>query len=328
MEKSNNSPQEIWDAIKKANNPLICMDSRFDFDALCSSKALQYVIKEFLNKEVEIIYAKSIDSSVSKLIDFSNIKTNTDIKDYDLASYDLLIFADSGGANHISYDSLYILPEDKLKINIDHHSSNELFGDLNYVFSLASTCSVLYQLFEELKLNIDKDLARMLLLGLLTDSGFFQYKTVTPQDLRTSASLIEKGADLNELVWSVTFNQTLDDIKFTSLVYANLKVDFSKKYAFSTLTLKELEGINMENVTVTHSDLIRKLKGVDFVFVVREKGESNYSFSFRSSALGFDVATLAAKFKGGGHEGSAGGLLRGFANINEAVEYVQKTLNL
>lgn len=323
----NNSAQEIWDRIVRAENILHIHDTRFDFDALCSALFLHSIIKQELGKNVEIIFANTLVDNAAELVDTAPIKQNCDVSTVDLSKYDLITLCDSGDIGHISNVDGYKLPGGLDFINIDHHSGNNYYGTYNYVKLYCSCCTVLYDFVNELGIQLSEEQRRLLALGAITDSGFFAFSTVTPHDLRMMAQFLEDGLNYTEIVESLKHNASWDEMMFRKLVYGNLKEGRTANYAYSFFELVDLErlGINMEKVHTRHSDLIKYLKSVDFVFVVKEDEPGVYGVSFRSSDLEYDVLPIAQAFGGGGHKVAAAGKLEA-SSVEDAIKQVEDKL--
>lgn len=323
----NNSAEEIWDRISKAKNILHVMDSRFDFDALCSALFLTGLIKEKLGKDVEIIYPSRLAESAAKHFDVSKIKQETDVSTVDLSAYDLINLCDSGDIGHITEKDDFQLPDSIEVVNIDHHSSNERYGTFNYVKVIGSTCTVLYQFASELDIELNNEQMRLLTFGMLTDTGFMKYSTTTADDLNMLSYFLEKGLDYKEIIQELEMGLSWDEMMHRKIIYSNLKMGSNPRYAYSSYTLDELnsEGIDLTKVVVRHTDNIKYLGGVDFVFTVTEKTKGVYSVSFRSSDLDFDVSELAVAMGGGGHKVAAAATLEA-DSIEEAIETTENKL--
>ena len=285
MSNKNNSAQKIIQVIKESTRPIICMDSRADFGFV----------------EENVCPAKDID--------FSN--------------YDLQIFLDSGTIEHICKDRLFMPKSKTVRLNIDHHAGNSLYGHYNYVKPYVSCCTVLFNLFKDVKIEWNRSLANIYYLGLLLDSGFFQYNTVTDYDFYVASELVKNGAKNFEITWKLTSNEKLIDLKLAGLIYNNLVVLPKKSIAYSTLTIKELKekGINYDQRSYPPSDMIKKLEGVNFVFVIREISSHRYKASFRSHLPDFNVLEIAQKLGGGGHIIAASTILT-VKSLQEAIQIV------
>lgn len=327
----NTSAAAILDKIKNSKNILINMDTRTDYDALCSSIVLNKFIQS-LNIKSKVIHANKINQTFNRFDFQADITTETDISTLDLNLYDLIIFLDSGTKVHVSLNDKFLIPAHICSINIDHHVTNDMFGDLNYIHHIGSCCSVLYKFFKELSLAIPKEYLDIMAVGLLTDTGFFKFDSAKPEDFRIAADMLEQGVKIWEIISKLTSYEYIDQIRFKELVYRNLKTNFNKKYAYSTITLKEIRdsNINMDKVFIRHSDLIKYIEGIDMAFVIAEveSDPKYYELSFRSKTPDVDVSKIAEIFGGGGHTTGAGASLYGVSSIEEALDIVLKKLAL
>jgi len=328
----NNSPKEIYQAIQAASSILINMDTRTDFDALSSAVLFSRILPQ-INKSAssKIIHAKKIGPTYQGLFDFTFIETETDISTYDLTSIDLVVHLDSGDQKHTTISPDFNIPSHLKTINIDHHSSNDYFGTYNYVKYLGSCCSVLYELYKEWEIVLNVGDLNIFVPGMLTDTGFLQYNTATPTDFRIIADLIENGVNFSDIVFKLNQSQPIDEVRFKELIYNHLTVDFEKRFGYSFYTVQDLQerGIDLEKVVVRHSDVIKTIKDLDFVFVVDEEKHvpGSYGVSFRTCNNKTPVVEFAKALGGGGHEFAAGARLGEFPNIQEAVRKVLSILN-
>ncbi|OGC76750.1 hypothetical protein A2619_02420 [candidate division WWE3 bacterium RIFOXYD1_FULL_39_9] len=310
----NNSPKEIYEILKNSKRPICCMDSRFDFDALCSPLALREALKKEFDTDLTITNIDSLSRRTREvtqgIFDISPVHENTPPETIDFSEHDLLIVIDSGQLSHISTDDNFQLKSDIKILNIDHHESNPYYGHYNYVKIYGAACTVLYELLKEMGIKVDFEMAKYLLLGIITDNGFFQYNSTGAIDLRTSAELMDMGVNMYDYVWRLTFNEDFEDMKLMGLVYSNLKIDHKNRTAYSTLLLKDINdrGIKLKETVYATADLIKKLKDVNYVFTVEEvsEGEDLFNISLRSHYKQIDVSKIAVALGGGGHKMASG----------------------
>ena len=77
-------------------------------------------------------------------------------------------------------------------IDVDHHHDNRRFGDANLVDGgSSSTAEILAAVFDRLGVQLTPVIAEALYVGLVTDTGRFQYRTTSPAALRLAAHLVE-----------------------------------------------------------------------------------------------------------------------------------------
>ncbi len=329
--ESNNSPQEIWQAITSAKNPILTIDSRFDFDAFGSALALKQVAKR-LGLNLRLTYTDVIPERALEFIDVSEIEQELEPSKIDFTGHDLLITIDSQDYIRASKRGEFIPPEGIKKLKIDHHSEQIYNADWNYLRPASSSCRLLWEIFKANNVAIDATIAELLAIGLLTDSGFLQYESVDSEDFRMMADLIDAGLNSSALYWKFTSNVPLDNLKFTELIYEHMKVDFDNKWAYSYYMHDDVKnaGINKEMVFSNGADLLKRLKGIDFSFIVKQSDSNpkDYSASFRSRIPEVDVSVFAkALVNGGGHKMAAAGTITGVADIHEAIQKTIEVIN-
>lgn len=196
------------------------------------------------------------------------------------------------------------------KINIDHHISNKGSGALNVVRpEVGSVCEVLYDLMDVEKL--DKDIAMALYIGIIHDTGVFQYSNTRPETLQIAAHLITFGFDFPRLIeetfYQKNYIQTqimgralMESIRFMDGSCIVSAVD-KKTMEFYNATSKDLDGIVNQ---------LRNIKGVHCAVFMYETDVLEYKISMRSDEK-VDVAKVASYFGGGGHMRAAGCTMKG-----------------
>ncbi len=199
----------------------------------------------------------------------------------------------------------------KKTINIDHHISNaEGSGQLNYVVPTASSASELvYDLLEKDK--VDEAIAKAIYIGIIHDTGVFQYSNTSPKTMQTAAELIGFGFDFPKLIEETFYQKTyvqnqimgralLESISFMDGRCIVSGVD-KRTMDFYNVTSKDLDGIVNQ---------LRNTKGVDCAIFMYETGVLEYKVSLRSNEK-VNVARVAEYFDGGGHVRAAGCTMKG-----------------
>lgn len=198
----------------------------------------------------------------------------------------------------------------KKTINIDHHISNTGCGSLNYILPQeSSTCQLLYDLLDKDK--IDEDIAKAIYIGIIHDTGVFQYSNTSPKTLQTAAHLISFGFDFSKLIEETFYqktyvqNQILGRALLESILFMDGRCVVSnvdkKTMDFYGVEPKDLDGIVNQ---------LRNTKGVDCAIFMYEVNSQEYKVSLRSNEK-VNVAKVAQYFGGGGHVRAAGCALKG-----------------
>ena len=330
----NNTPIEILEALKNSNSPICCIDSRLDFDAFCSALAFRIFMKS-IGKDLKLTWSQGDlpDRYKNLLLDitpkYGDIDFNVDPSVIDFSKYDLLVYLDAGNDYHISVlrEGEFLPPKNIKSINIDHHSANPLYGTLNYVQPVPSTCSVLYELFKTWGYAIEQTTAKLLLLGLYTDSMSFQIDSVNGNALRVAADLVDLSQTaLAEFSRKLKID-TIEDVKIKQIVFKNIRVNFNGRYTYSFAEISDFNeyGLEVDDKTVPPVDLYKSLQGMEYVFFIKEKKRAvNYSVSFRSVNADYDVSAIATKLGGGGHKMAAACSINA-NSIEEVVDIVIET---
>lgn len=205
--------------------------------------------------------------------------------------------------------------------NIDHHLSNPLYGDLNWVDPNATcTGQVVKELANALQkegktIETDIDLATLYYITLLTDTGGFRHSNTTQAVFNWAAELITQGADPSA-IYNGLFNQIpFRAIKIIGNALDKLELDEIKlasgkkiSIAYTTTLRDDLEVVGAKDEDTDEIvDHIMRIKNLDMCLYLRE-GDHKESFkgSLRSICQDIECNKIAAHLNGGGHARAAG----------------------
>lgn len=213
------------------------------------------------------------------------------------------------------------------RINIDHHISNQGCGMVNYVDPQASSTSELvYRLLDHTRM--DAEIAKAVYIGMIHDTGVFQYSNTSPETLRAAADLIGYGFDFSGLIERTFYEKTYvqDQIMgralLESILFLHGKCIVSavdrKLMQFYHATPQDLDGI---------VSLLRNTRGVECAIFMYETDIMQYKVSLRSTDK-VDVAKIASYFGGGGHKKAAGCMMSGTFHdvVNNLSLHIEKQL--
>jgi phosphoesterase RecJ-like protein len=200
-----------------------------------------------------------------------------------------------------------LLSSRNFTINIDHHHSNTRFGDVNYVEpTAASTAELIVSILLRLKVDVTPDIANALYAGIFQDTGGFQHNSTSGHTLRTAASLLDQGVNLDLLKMNLFESRSEPELKLLSLALQSLTVSKSGKIAWMRLQYDDVEAIGALNICPEGIvNYALSIKGVELALLFREISPGLIKTGFRSKGQ-VDVAKLAAEFGGGGHQRAAG----------------------
>jgi len=217
----------------------------------------------------------------------------------DLPGDALFVFGDMSSASRAGE---YLPPvERKNTLNIDHHLGNERFGELNYILdSEASTGSCVLVLLQAMGLAITAPVATCLLTCIMTDTGGFIHSNTTPSVLRSSAMLMEAGADKVEITENIFANKRFAAQRLLGLALSAAVLEEDGRYCWTyvddgMLRSAGADGEDTEEI-VNH---LRAVEGVEAAALFKDF-DGAVRVSLRSSGR-INVQAVAATIGGGGH---------------------------
>ena len=318
--------------INDSENIVILPHTSPDGDAIGSCLALFNMLK--------IMKKNSVVISPNKAPDFLDWTAGYDnIIYYDsneieckesLLSSDLIFTLDFNDLNRIGELSEFVKKSNSKIVMIDHHQSPKEYADI--VFSepeTSSTCELLYEIFLSLGFEnkLDKDISSCLYLGMMTDTGSFQYSSVTSRTHEIISNLFNKKIDHN-LIYNKVYNDSSSSrLKVLGSALNSLNHIKELNTAYMLIKRKDLEKFSYkkgDSEGIVNYGL--SLKGVIFcaIFIEDINNDNNVKISFRSIGT-FPCNEYAGKhFSGGGHVNASGGRYEG--NAETAIDNFLKTL--
>jgi phosphoesterase RecJ-like protein len=207
--------------------------------------------------------------------------------------------------------------KDKPVLNIDHHISNENFGDINWVESSCSSCAeMIYKLYKKLGLPLDKGIATPLYVGMLTDTGSFHYPNTTSSTHKAVSELLKYNLDIPAIYKNIYENIPFSDIKLLNKILPAIKRDTSGKIVWFEIKRDTSRIKTLFDLTENILSFARVIKGIEVVVLFKEKPEQTgyVRVNFRSRGA-VDVNEVASFFGGGGHKTASGATVKG--NIDQ-----------
>ncbi len=294
----------IIKTMEESNNIVILSHAAPDGDSLGSSLALYNYLLEH-NKQVTVI----VDDEVPHIYKF--LKGADKIERVGYADdFDLAVVVDSSDAERLGKTDRYLA--NKKIINIDHHLSNSKFGTYNIVDSKASaTAEIIYEIFESQNIVMSKDIAECIYVGIVTDTGQFQYSNTTSKTHRITESLLNKGVEPAQIFKLVYQNNTKGKTKL--IAYAINSLEFYCEDRISSMVLTKDDYLSVGATDEDTEGIInfgRDIISVELAILFKESSENKVKVSFRSKNK-IDVNILAGEFGGGGHKSAAGATIIG-----------------
>lgn len=318
-----NNFDEISRVIQKNKNFLITSHINLDGDGIGSELALYFILKK-LNKKVTILNQDRIPKIYDFLPDSDKVQywNNNRINP---KSIDVGIALDCSSIKRIGR-TYEIFKGIKTIINIDHHKSNENFGNLNYLdCSASSVGEIIYELIAFLNIDLlDEKISTCLFAAIITDTGSFRYSNVSSKTFGVASHLTRYRIKSHLISNNIYNRSTYPGLKLLGKSLLTLEMDDSNYVSWLTITRKMLNDTNANDEDVEGIiNIATTLNNVEISILFRETKDNKVKISFRSKG-NFDVNKFAGKFKGGGHPNAAGCLCSG--KLDEIIEKILSKL--
>jgi len=313
---------DLRELVGGAGSVAISGHIRPDGDCYGSTLGLyNYLKKLFPDKEIRL-YLQSLNPLFSFLKGYDEILTEGAGEFYP----DLFIALDLCEKQRLG-DNAVLFDNAKNTACIDHHEYDTVFSKNDYIVPEASsTAELVYNLMDEEL--IDTDIAQCIYIGIVHDTGVFQYNSTHRSTMEIGGKLLEYDFDHYRVIERTIFeksyiqNQILGRALLESIIFMGGRCIVSaidrKTMQFYGATSRDLEGI---------ANQLRYTRGIDCAIFMYEIGPQEYKVSLRSTDR-VDVSKVAKAFGGGGHKKAAGLTMAGSFHdvVNNISKMIEKQL--
>lgn len=293
-----------------AQNILLVSHIRPDGDAIGSLLAFGLALQE-AGKKVQMVLPDGVPSS------FRHLPGSDQVRKSAQGSFELVVTLDCADLKRAGKSlNGYGKPD----LNIDHHVTNECFGNLNLIEPDAvATSSILFRHLPEWGYALTQPVAANLVTGIVTDTLGFRTTNTTPEALRQVAALMELGVDMTSLYYRGLVRRTFPAARYWGAGLSSLQC--ADGIVWGTLTLADRKKSDYSGND--DADLINVISSIDdndITMVFVEQTKRSVKISWRTQNPELDVSRIAVQFGGGGHPGAAGADVPGtLAEVQERV---------
>jgi phosphoesterase RecJ-like protein len=289
---------QVIDLIEKHERFAVTSHIRPDGDSLGSSLALFWILRS-LKKDVEVVMCDRVPHAYRKLPGADEVRVIPDLD----RNYDAVFVIECSDVTRPGLPHL----KDQFVVNIDHHSTTALFGDINWIDSTAAAVGeMVYNLAKAIGARITPELASCVYAALLTDTGSFHFSNTTERTFKIASELVRHGAQPAKLSQAIFYSHPYSKVKLVGAVLATLQRDESGRIAWITMTREAMrEAGACEDDTDGIINYPLTIGEVEAAAFFRELPNSTYRISLRSKNR-VNVARVAEYFGGGGHCNAAG----------------------
>lgn len=296
------SLSELSSKLKKETKVALFCHVRPDGDTLGSALALSLALNN-LGVRAEVFCEETVPAR------FCFLKSANNVKNTFSGEFSALIAIDCADITRLGVFGEVFLKH-KNTYSIDHHVSNTRYAKVNYVCDSSSNCENMLNLIEEMGASIDAEMANLLAMGIMTDTGNFKHKNVSANTLSATAKLVQNGADLNAISYYMFTKQSKNRAKLFGLTMSKIKYFLDDRLAVAFVSVSDIESSGAtKDETEGFIDFVMGIDSVKVGACVLEMAKNKYKISFRSK--GPDVNAVANAFGGGGHVLASGCQIQG-----------------
>lgn len=299
--------------IKKAKSILLHCHPLPDPDSVGSVLAMKFIL-ESMGKKAVIIRG---DSEMPRgFMHFPGIGDIIDknFSEIDRDAFDLFISVDSGSLNMISQDNPPTIPLPFRTIVIDHHVTNESYGDINLIDPTSPAAAfIIFQLAKSWGIVMTPEIAINLFMGICTDTGGFKYPPTDYRVLAAASELAKVAPDFTESIFVLENSMSKESIYFQAIALNSIETFLNDSLAVSTVSNEDLmkKGIPDECIRgISISNILKSVIGWNIGVSLIERKPNKVKVSLRTRDKDrYDVSKLAAALGGGGHRAAAAAVL-------------------
>ena len=226
---------------------------------------------------------------------------------------EVVIALDTANRERLGAGCLAAVSAVPLWVNIDHHISNEEYGDLILIDSAAAaTGEILYRIVRDLDLPLPEAARDALYVAVSTDTGSFQYSNTRAETHEMAADLVGRGLDVGMITSELYHNYPFRRVELLTALLGSLERSADGRIAWWTLPVEVKERLGVEaGDSEGLIDVLRAIRGVEVCAFVEEMPDGMVRLSMRSQNPEVSVCAICAEFGGGGHAMAAGARMRG-----------------
>mgnify|MGYP000903559886 CR=1 FL=1 len=212
-------------------------------------------------------------------------------------------------------------------VNIDHHDTNETFGEINLIDADAcSTAEIIYRLHRSLGVSLNYNMGINIYTAIITDTGSFRHGNTNSNAFLICEEMLRLGVSPSYVSGMVYENHPKERFRLFGFILTTLETYKEDTIAIACVTQ---EMFKRTGTSREHSEgfveLLKEMRGVDVVVLLRELNTNKYKVSMRSKG-NVDVAEVCSLLGGGGHKRAAGCTIDG--NIDEVKGKIKEALKI
>lgn len=291
--------KKAFEIIQKSKKIYIVAHIRPDGDAIGSVFSMYLALKN-MGKDVLVVMPDHM-----RKYNFLN-EIHETVKEVSEETYDLLICMDTSQKERLAISETDFNKAKKTMV-FDHHMMNSIKSDLKIIDENSpANCEIIYDFFIKNKIKITKDIATYIYLGIMTDTGSFNYRRTTAKSYAVASELISLGAEFVEICKKINDTYSEKKLKLLGYIINHMESYFDGKVMFSKLTKEYMALIEADDEdTDSLVNYLRMIDGTEIAILAYPISDDIYKISMRTDGK-IDSSKIARDFGGGGHIRASG----------------------
>jgi len=287
---------EVLRHIEQRKHFVLTSHARPDGDAIGSALACSQILR-LLGKEAEVVLHDPVPRIYQPLPFADRVVQANRVNGH----YEAAILLECDSVQRTRLEGL----ENQFLISIDHHASGRPFADVNWIDPRATaTAELVYQFAKAAGVKISREIATCLYTALLTDTGSFMFKGTNEQTFALARELVLAGADPAQCAQNIYFAHSTAKMRLLGAALSNLHREGPLAWIWVTREQMERTQAKEEDCEGIVNYAL-SIQDVEVAAFFREIADGRYRVSLRSKGK-LNVAQIAEKFGGGGHECASG----------------------
>jgi len=288
--------EKVLHEIEQRRKFLVTSHARPDGDAIGSALALAQILRK-MGKTAQVVMGDSVPVIYKVLPQAESIIHASQVN----GNCDAAIVLECDSIQRTRLQGL----EHCFLINIDHHASSRPFAHVNWIDpSAVATAELVFRLAEAARVKLTPEIATCLYTALLTDTGSFCYAGTSACTFELAKYLVEHGADPGKIAQNVYFSSPTSKMRLLGAALSRLQRDGA--VTWMSVTRQDMERCGaLDEDCEGLVNYALGIAGVEVAIFFREVANDRVRVSIRSKGA-VNVAEIAEKFGGGGHECAGG----------------------
>jgi bifunctional oligoribonuclease and PAP phosphatase NrnA len=293
--------KEVLRHIEQRNRFVLTSHARPDGDAIGSALACCQILHA-MGKQAEVVLRDGVPR-IYQPLPFAEKVIQTERVNGD---YEAAIILECDSVQRTRLEGL----EDRFMISIDHHVSGKPFAHVNWIDPKAvATAEMVYSLAREAGVTISPEIATCLYTAVLTDTGSFMFEGTNEHTFALARELVLAGADPAHCARNVYFGHSTAKMRLLGAALSNLR----REGPLAWISVSQEQMLRSHAKEEDCEGLVNyalSIQGVEVALFFRELPDGRFRVSLRSKGK-LDVAAVAERFGGGGHQCASGCALDG-----------------